>query len=60
MVNSPSRSSGSWFILLPVPSHPKPERPTVQASDSGINGFRPHLQRRDREGIAPSSLTPEL
>jgi hypothetical protein len=24
--------------------------------DSGVAGFRPHLQRRDREGIAPSSL----
>jgi hypothetical protein len=22
MVNSPGRSSGSWFFLLPVPSHP--------------------------------------
>ena len=22
MVNSPGRSSGSWFTLLPVPSHP--------------------------------------
>ncbi len=27
--------------------------------DSGIHGFRPHLQRRDREGLAPSSLTQE-
>jgi hypothetical protein len=26
-------------------------------TDSGIHGFRPHLQRRDREGFAPSSLT---
>ncbi len=22
MVNYPGRSSGSWFVLLPVPSHP--------------------------------------
>jgi hypothetical protein len=22
MVNFPGRSSGSWFILLPMPSHP--------------------------------------
>src|SRR5690349_1258029 len=22
MANSPGRSSGSWFVLLPVPSHP--------------------------------------
>lgn len=26
---------------------------------SGIYGFRPHLQRRDREGLAPSSLAQE-
>lgn len=25
--------------------------------DSGVGGFRPHSQRRDREGVAPSSLT---
>jgi hypothetical protein len=25
--------------------------------DSGLRGFRPHSQRRDREGFAPSSLT---
>jgi hypothetical protein len=28
--------------------------------DSGCSGFRPHSQRRDREGVAPSSLTLEL
>ena len=28
-------------------------------TDSGFHGFRPHLQRRDREGFAPSSLTQE-
>jgi hypothetical protein len=27
--------------------------------DSGFHGFRPHLQRRDREGFPPSSLTQE-
>jgi hypothetical protein len=27
--------------------------------DSGNHGFRPHSQRRDREGLAPSSLTQE-
>jgi len=42
----------------------KPLRFTRYASrptplDSGIHGFRPHLQRRDREGLAPSSLTQE-
>lgn len=26
---------------------------------SGFYGFRPHLQRRDREGLAPSSLAQE-
>lgn len=31
----------------------------VSRSDSGRRGFRPHLQRRDREGISPSSLTQE-
>ena len=31
MVNSPGRSSGSWFILLPAPSHPY-ERTVVFAS----------------------------
>jgi hypothetical protein len=25
--------------------------------DSGLGGFRPHSQRRDREGFTPSSLT---
>jgi hypothetical protein len=50
MVNTPDRSSGSWFVLLPVPSHP-------DSRDSGLIGFRPHSQRRDREGLAPSSLT---
>ena len=38
-------------------------RPTPRAFpftevDSGACGFRPHLQRRDREGFAPSSLDP--
>ena len=33
---------------------------TRSFSDSGVDGFRPHLQRRDREGVAPSSLTLEL
>src|SRR5512139_888510 len=43
----------------PRPSHLKRERLTVHATDSGIDGFRPHSQRRDREGFAPSSLTQE-
>jgi hypothetical protein len=30
-----------------------------RSQDSGNRGFRPHLQRRDREGFAPSSLTRE-
>jgi hypothetical protein len=76
MVNAPSRSSGSWFALLPAPSqhtretyrvnrisreHAGASRPTNNASwpTSGIGGFRPHSQRRDREGVAPSSLTQE-
>lgn len=46
------RSSGLWFTLLPVPSHP--------VTDSGSHGFRPHSQRRDREGVAPSSLYPRV
>ena len=46
------RSSGLWFTLLPVPSHP--------VMDSGSHGFRPHSQRRDREGVAPSSLCPRV
>jgi hypothetical protein len=29
----------------------------IYCLDSGVGGFRPHLQRRDREGFAPSSLT---
>ncbi len=53
MVRIPGRSSGFWFILLPAPSRP------LTPSDSGLRGFRPHLQRRDREGFAPSSLTQE-
>ncbi len=40
------------FCLLPAPSHPPPV-------SSGFCGFRPHSQRRDREGITPSSLHPE-
>jgi len=35
-------------------------RDTVHVPDSGWSGFRPHSQRRDREGVAPSSLTLEL
>jgi hypothetical protein len=47
------RSSGSWINLLPAPSrgilHP-----------SGFSRFRPQLQRRDRDGFAPSSLIPVI
>ena len=52
MVICLGRSSGLWFTLLPVPSHP--------VTDSGSHGFRPHSQRRDREGVAPSSLYPRV
>ncbi len=52
MVICLGRSSGLWFTLLPVPSHPD--------TDSGSHGFRPHSQRRDREGVAPSSLDPRV
>ena len=52
MVICLGRSSGLWFTLLPVPSHP--------VTDSGSHGFRPHSQRRDREGVAPSSLCPRV
>ena len=76
MLNVPGRSSGSWFVLLPAPSHLVERYPltviresqerilrfTLNDSihvrkDSGVGGFRPHSQRRDREGFAPSSLT---
>jgi hypothetical protein len=50
-VHPTGRSSGSWINLLPAPSrgilHP-----------SGFSRFRPQLQRRDRDGFAPSSLIP--
>jgi|CXWL01.1.fsa_nt_gi hypothetical protein len=35
-------------------------RDTFHVPDSGCSGFRPHSQRRDREGVAPSSLTLEF
>jgi hypothetical protein len=77
MLNVPGRSSGSWFVLVPAPSHLVDtltvnrysllarahlafhvERFTMHVrKDSGVGGFRPHSQRRDREGFAPSSLT---
>jgi len=37
--------------------HSTPRAFPPAEADSGIRGFRPHLQRRDREGFAPSSLT---
>jgi hypothetical protein len=50
-VQPTGRYSGSWIDLLPAPSrgilHP-----------SGFSRFRPQLQRRDRDGFAPSSLIP--
>ena len=43
-----------WLMAHPTPrAFPSPK------ADSGIHGFRPHLQRRDREGFPPSSLTQE-
>ncbi len=39
--------------------HPTPRAFPSAEANSGIYGFRPHLQRRDREGLAPSSLTQE-
>ena len=51
--HSSGRSSDSWALnLLPAPSHPV--IPAV-----ALCGFRSHLQRRDREGFAPSSLHPK-
>lgn len=44
-----------WLMVLPTPR----AFPSLK-SDSGVNGFRPHSQRRDREGFAPSSLTRKL
>lgn len=42
-------------------AHGSPYSPRlpIHESDSGIHRFRPHLQRRDHEGLAPSSLTQE-
>src|SRR5678816_2375004 len=44
-----------WLMVHPTPR----AFPSIE-SDSGVNGFRPHSQRRDREGFAPSSLTRKL
>ena len=38
--------------------HPTPRAFPFGNANSGIYGFRPHLQRRDREGVSPSSLHP--
>jgi hypothetical protein len=54
----PLAGSRSWQVFwLMVHSTPR-AFPSTEA-DSGIHGFRPHLQRRDREGLTPSSLTQE-
>jgi hypothetical protein len=51
-----SRSSGTrqvfWLTDQPT-GHPFPAGFNPA---SGIDGFRPRLQRRDRDGFAPSSL----
>ena len=43
------RFSDSRIGLVAIPSH-------HAWRDSGHHGFRPRLQRRDRDGLAPSSL----
>ena len=48
----------SWQVFW-LMVHPTPRAFPSAEADSGIHGFRPHLQRRDREGFAPSSLTQE-
>ncbi len=50
MVNYPGRSSGSWFVLLPVPSHPSNR--TV-----ALAGFVPIHSGGTARDFAPSSLT---
>jgi hypothetical protein len=51
------RSSGFRIGLLTAPSRPACSRLWSRPlQDSGICGFRPRLQRRDRDGFAPSSL----
>jgi hypothetical protein len=60
------RSSGSRIVLLAAPSHSalthRPGSLTQgRPPNSGyISGFRLRLQRRDRDGIAPSSLLAPL
>ena len=44
--------------LLAHGSSYSPRLPTHRTVNSGACGFRPHLQRRDREGFSPSSLDP--
>ncbi len=39
MVNSPSRSSGSWFTLLPVPSHPGSSQLSAISFRPDADGF---------------------
>ncbi len=53
MVNSPGRSSGSWFVLLPVPSHP-PERTVV------ITGFVPIYSGGTARDLHPLPLPRKL
>ena len=48
------RCSDLWFALLPAPSHAVS---SISAYGTvAFCGFRPHLQRRVRVGIAPTSL----
>lgn len=51
---APGRFSGSRISLLTIPSQ------RVQPRASGRHGFRPRLQRRDRDGLSPSSLLNHL
>ena len=59
-VPQPSRERWSihWAGLLAHGSSYSPRLP-IHLVDSGNTGFRPHSQRRDREGFTPSSLTQE-
>ncbi len=49
-VHLTGRSSGSWIDLLPAPSR------GLRFTPVAFSRFRPQLQRRDRDGFAPSSL----
>jgi hypothetical protein len=59
---TPGRSSGFRFVLLAEPSRWRPS--SIRVTDPfvmrrlavALSGVRPRLQRRDRDGFAPSSL----